>query len=384
MIMKFIKYISLLSAAVLLLTGCKDEPQQRVTERTVLVYMAANNSLGSLSYDAKDINEIKEAVVAGALGKTGRLMLFHAPTDGSKTLFEVMPDGSFVTVREYDASELVVSSDFMLKVFNDAKSYAPANDYGLIMWSHSLGWTQNGISDDGPSATPKSWGEDRGRTMNISTLARVLKASPWSWIYFDCCYMGSVEVMYEFASVLPFMVASASEIPLDGMPYQKNLPLFFKSQPDLVGAARNTYDYYNNLSGMDRTATISVFDLSGMQSLADATKPIYKESEIVTPSSFTNLPLTLDRVPLFYDLGVYVRGLCETNAIDINLLESWNKSYNKVVVYHAATPMLWSQISLENFSGMSTFIPRSESDLTYRGYDTLKWYTEVANLLYNK
>lgn len=366
------------------LCACNDEPKVKIANRTVLIYMAANNSLGSMSYDNKDILEIQDAVTKGALGKNGRLMLFHAPITGDQILYEVKNDGSLEIVREYEGKEYAVSSNFMLQVFTDAKTWAPAEDYGLILWSHSLGWTQNGLDDEGPFATPQSWGEDRYKTMNITTLSRVLKASPWSWIYFDCCYMGSVEVAYELAPVLPKMVASASEIPLDGMPYDKNLPLFFLPEADLVGAARNTYDYYNALEGQARTATIAVLDLSGMNDLAKATIPIYQNSSTVSPYSFSNLPLSLDQVPLFYDFGVYVKGLCSTNDINAALLDSWEKAYDNVVLYHEATPYLWSYISLKDFTGMSTYIARNQSEQTYRGYDTLKWYTDVARWLFDK
>ena len=90
--------------------------------------------------------------------------------------------------------------------------------------------------------------------------------------------MGSVEVLYELRNVTSRIVASASEIPVDGMPYTKNLPLFFKTTPDLAAAAQNTFEYYNELGGSDRTCTIAVYNLAGMDDLANATRPIYEAS----------------------------------------------------------------------------------------------------------
>ena len=391
--MKFdpIKFITTLLTLMFITSSCSDKDEPSVPEkdaaRTILIYMAANNSLADYACDTKDIEEIRSAARSGALGKDGRLILFHAPRDGSRTLYEVTNSGELKVLKTYpggtNATDFVVSADFMVSVFNDAKAIAPAKDYGLIMWSHAFGWTQNGLPDDGPTITPKTWGDDKGRSMNITTLAKVLKVSPWSWVYFDCCFMGSVEVAYQLAPVLPRMVASATEVPLDGMPYDKNLPLLFLPQADLTGAARNTFEYYDALHGEDRTVSVSVFELEGMAELAEATRAVYETSSVFEVYDFYNLPLEESFNPRFYDLGVYVEGMCKANGLQ-SLYPMWQQAYKKVVVYEAATPMLWDAIDLSDFTGMSTYIPRNISDMSYRGYNTLLWYEDVAKYLYDK
>ena len=367
--------------SVFALTGCKDEPKN--TPRTVLVYMAANNSLGTGGYDSKDLREMKEAVTGNPdVFKGGRLVIFYAPTDGTQVLYELLPgSGELKELKRYASDQYTVSASRMNEVMNDTRSVAPADSYGLVLWSHALGWTQDGRKEE---VTGRSWGSDRGQTMNITTLASVLRDKAFDWIYFDCCYMGSVEVLYELRGVTNRVVASASEIPVDGMPYNKNLPLFFQPTADLARATQNTFEYYDRQSGVDRTCTITVYNLSGMDQLADATRSIYMNASKVLPSSFNNLALSLDGKPLFYDLGVYVRGMVETNDIDKELLEKWNLAYQDVVEYENATPYLWNRIPLEQFTGMSTYIARGEADMTYRGYNTLKWYETVAKYLYNK
>lgn len=360
-----------------------DKPIE-AADRMILVYMAANNSLGSGYYDSKDIREMKTAAQQGALGTNNRLLIYHAATDGSQTLYEMTPSGGLETLKVYDTNLTSVMADRMLEVFTDSKKYAPAHDYGLILWSHSLGWTQEGIDDNGPSTLPKSWGNDRGKTMNITTLKKVLELSPWSWIYFDCCFMGSVEVLYELAPVLDSAVASATEVPLDGMPYDENLRLLFARQVDLVGAAQNTFEYYDNQFGSNRTCTISVYDLTKIEALANSTIPIYRESEIVGPMDFSNLALQTTSSPNYYDLGVYVAGLCDINGLPSELYSDWQKAYNDVVLFEKATPYLWNVINLSRFTGLSTFIPYNETQLTYKNYDTLAWYKSVAKYLYNK
>lgn len=393
----FLYFIISLFATVA--TSCsdkEDEPSNpSVAERTILVYMAANNSLGAYQNDKLDILEMREAAQNGVINKNNRLIIFWAPTDGTQTLYEMRSDGTLNPIKEYSGSEYVVTYNFMLEVFNDTKTYAPANNYGLIMWSHAMGWTQNGIVEDAvvsqtiqSEIAPKTWGEDRGRKMNITTLARVFRDSPiaWDWVYFDCCFMGSVEVAYQLRGTIPRMVSSATEIPLDGMPYEKNLPLLFLPESDLVGAAKNTFNFYNSLSGTARTCTISVFDLNDMDGLAQATRYIYERGQFTTPSEFFNLPLDLYSPHHFYDLGVFVTGLAEKFNLNSELYDSWSKAYHNVVIYQSATPMLWSTRDLSDFTGMSTYLPHtgSEGDINFSNYTDLDWYKDVANSLYNK
>ena len=394
--MKIERLLSIFTiVATILLTACSksddpvpdpDSPDFNGTaNRTVLVYMAANNSLGQKYYDSKDIEEMKEAVLKGALGKNNRLIIFWANyQEGTQKLYEMLSDGTLKMIREYSSDLLSVHAGRMYEVFEDTKSLAPAHDYGLIMWSHALGWTQDGVNDDTSLPKMKTWGEHSGRRMNITTLKRVLEASTWSWIYFDCCFMGSVEVAYELSPVVDLMVASATEVPLDGMPYDKNLPLFFTPEPDLVGAARNTFNYYDNLGGSERTCTITVFDLRKIKALADATVPIYKAARTVFSSSFDCLPLETSASPDYYDFGVYIDSLCKANGIDGSLLAAWKDAYSNSMLYHAATPKLWNYIDLKAFTGMSTFIMRTSSQQGVLNYDSLAWYQDVAYLLYNK
>lgn len=372
-----------------------DEPEMPVSaDRTVLVYMAANNNLADDALDIADIREMVIAAKAGGIGEGNHLIVFHGSRGGGKTLFEIDNRGNFDTIAVYTGPELTVSADFMLQVFSDVKSYTKSSDYGLILWSHALGWTNNGrnetLSVNSTESTddmlkPLTWGNDKGYQMNLNTLARVLEISPWSWVYFDCCFMGCVEVAYELAPVVDTMVGSATELYADGMPYDRNIPLFFKPEADLVGAARNTYEYYMTRAGLARTCTISVFDLREMDNLAKYTASVYEKSTVVGAFDFPNLPLkTSSSLPPFYDFGVYVDGLCEVNGIDSALHKNWEDAYKKVVVYYAATPKLWNEISLTDFTGMSTYIPANSAQENLYNYTSLRWYEDVARFLYHK
>lgn len=197
--------ICLVTALLLpLFVSCSDspEPEPAKSHRTVLVYMAACNSLGSAGFDKLDLDEMQSAVRAGQLDG-GRLLVFHAGTSGNYKLLEITPE-EIVTLKMYNENgeHSSVSAKFMSQVIDDTKRLAPADSYGLVLWSHGLGWLQNGITDDfADGISSQSWGEERGRTMNISSLAAALSGKNLDFVYFDCCFMASVEVAYELRHV---------------------------------------------------------------------------------------------------------------------------------------------------------------------------------------
>ena len=122
---------------------------------------------------------------------------------------------------------------------------------------------------------PLSFGDDYGAEMKVTTLAQALEGRSFDFIYFDACLMGSVEVAYELRKLTPWIVGSPTELQVYGMPYHKNVPMFFLREPDLVGAARNTYEYYaDGTDGMVPAASMVVIDTRALDDLASATRDI--------------------------------------------------------------------------------------------------------------
>ena len=103
----------------------------------------------------------------------------------------------------------------LLKTFNsDVSSLSPqfiktiladydvnANERGVVFWSHGTGWIYTDLE------YTRSFGDDRGKVLNITELAGSLPFC-YDYIVFDACYMGSVEVAYELINTCKYMVAS--------------------------------------------------------------------------------------------------------------------------------------------------------------------------------
>lgn len=362
--------------------------------RTVLVYQVANNNLGSSGFDIDDINEMKRGASQGAIPADCRLLVYSSRPSGTPCLFEIKKDRSD-TLMTYSTDVLSVDSRRMLQALSDMERFAPAGDYGLVLWSHGSGWLQDGIADsnDGELVKPLSFGSEGSarHTMNITTLANTLAKGPkLGFIYFDCCYMASVETLYQLRYAAPYIVGSATELLTAGMPYDRNLACFFApGEADLTGAARNTFDLYNGQNGMSRTCTMSVVRTDALEALADATARIYEAADGSLPAGFVPQRfMSYGVVPCYYyDFAHYVKALCfdgETERFENagELHKAFAEAMDKCVLYSAATPYLWNSVPLDHHCGMSTHIMNRESDSTLKKYSTLAWYQDVASSLY--
>ena len=374
-----------------MLCGCgSDEPEPTPPipadgGRTVLVYMAANNSLGSRDYDALDIEEMIAG--AGALADGDRLLVFRSPREGAQTLSEITPEGATILMT-FDDRHLAVEASRMREVLNATRTLAPARSYGLVLWSHGNGWINDGITGNG-DLPQRSFGEEKGMTMNVGTLASIIEDfGGVDFIYFDCCYMASVESCYALRKATGRIVASATELPLRGMPYDVNVAhLFARPEADLEAAAAATFGYYDALSGSSRTCTMSVTETDGLDALAAATADIYRQAATALPEGYEPqrfMDVSTERC-YYFDFYDYVHALCFTGAgIErfggaASRFEAFARAFDATVTYSAATPMIWNSVGLGRHHGLSTYILlRPGASATY-SYSSLEWYADVAN-----
>lgn len=356
------------------------------TERAVLVYMLADNSLGRDGYDTKNLNEMIRAAADGLL-HGNRLLVYHDDWWADHPILkEVTPNG-LKEIKAYDNSALSTSRERMEQAIADFKGVAEADCYGLIFWSHASGWPlANEVTSyaGAGGATPMWVGEDSGNYMDVTDLHEVLAGKGFDYIYFDCCLMASIEALYEIRDVADYFVASAAELPAEGMPYYQALPYLMAKDADLVEAARATFTKYDSLTGSDRTSTISVIDAAALEPLAEATGAIYQlHPELSSGYSVQKFerPKSNGGHYYFYDFKDYVDNLQFTETAPS--VAAWNKALEDAVVFQAATPWIFNTISVAHHCGLTTYILRRPSDALNKGYCNLRWYHNVASRLYD-
>ena len=373
------KHISIVLALLLCLVmgSCQDDdPDNPVpVKRTVLVYMVASNSLGVNTRDELDLNEMDNAIDREGLNGCRWLVYRVGPDGDNPLLFEIKKGKHGKIVHEplevYDTTRYAsVTANRMRLVIADALRHAPARDYGLVLWSHATGWA--------PSLTPRNsaprrvFGEDNGATMPIDQLANAIPEGVFSWIYADACYMGSIEVIYQLRHCCRYFAGYPTEIHSRGMPYELTLPLLCADRADLVGACRETYEYYDIQTGSYRTFAGVVVDCSYLAEVADVCRSV---QQAFSGASLDNLQCyNLNAHHFLFDFMQYYLCMAD-DAASVRL----QALYDQLVLYHVATPMVFNRLLIvpEHFSGLSTYVLGTSPGVNEDYYHTLDWYRDV-------
>lgn len=356
------------------------KPEKKPTKRTILVYMVANNNLAS--YAEQDLNEMR--IGAKTYGfNDGRLIVYHASSTAA-TLKEVNADaeGTITTLKSYENEKTYsTEAERMKQVIDDVMKLAPAQDFGLILWSHADAWRETANSKAIPInnmniAAPLSFGYDRSKSMKISTLANVLNNYNFSFIYFDCCHMASVEVAYELRNATDYIVASGTELHASGMPYNVNVKPLFEDVPDLEEACNNTFNYYNSQIGISRTCSMSLIDTRHINELAQVSKEIFKAGifpEGLNIQSYIRLQAGF-KYSFLNDMQQYMHAISPSEALS----QQWDLALSQVVKFSACTPSVFNQLAINHYCGIGCYIVNDLSDALVDGYNQQSWWKDVA------
>ncbi len=388
--MKLNIFISIILACIFFSSCEKDEFKEKKpeTKRTILVYMIANNSLGNSlnpttnkQFDDDDLDEMLKAASNNGFNN-GRLIVYHVPPakEGVPTLKEITANG-IIDLKTYDSSTLSTDPNQLKQVISDTYKLAPALDYGLILWSHSSAWveypTSKSIQINERATKPLAFGEEITSNgtfyMKVTSLAQVLNNHNFSFIYFDCCHMASIEVVYELKNATKYIIASTTELPAAGMPYDKNIPLFFTETPQLEQACQNTFDFYNNITGPNRTCAISLIETTHLDELASVSREIFRAKSSL-PSDFNPQQFVYGANCYSFDFEQYLTVLSPNEETTQKLKES----LNNVVLYKNSTPYIWGTLKIDHHCGLGCHILKQMSDASTRGYSNHLWWQDVV------
>lgn len=373
--MKFTKILLASFALLFSIASCdpvsQDPPEFVQQQKTLLVYMVANNNLSSFS--TSNIN----AMMEGYLPTEDNLLVYlHSQTESPK-LLRLYKDESGAAVRDTvyrfpDRNSADPKS--LTSALSVCKTMFPAEEYGLVLWSHGTGW----LPEKYYGAT-RSFGLDGSSEMDIMDLAKALPFK-LNYLIFDACLMGGIEVMYELKDSVDYIIASPAEILSNGFPYNKIMEHIFKSTTRLEAVANEYFNHYNYMSGSSRAATIALVKTSELDKVAQLAKGIFSQyghngnygSTLVDTTSIQKYYRGSKH--WFYDF----RGLMEQLAADD--AEPLKSALESAVLYKAATPdFLGVVIRPQRFSGLSTYIPSPTADPKLLEYYTkLRWNQDTG------
>lgn len=372
--------------------GGEDEPTppaKKQPQRTVLAYIVSDNSLSYFS--DSDINEMLEGIKS--VDTQVNNLLVYADSNTTPVLYRITKDkkGNAIKeiIREYD-EQVSTTPQVMKEVCNTVFTNYPAQSYGLIYWSHGEGWKPM------PLAATRWIGQDKGDGTtdytNIDELKQVLASVPHlDFLLFDACFMMTVEVAYALRDEADYIIASPTEIPGPGAPYDVLVPAMFKKEGS-IKIAQAYYEHYNALydSGKNNsdnywTAGVSIAALktSALSALAQATnQALSKATSINLPAIKSNLydydqrPKSSNLYVGYYDMVQLMQALCTESDF-----ATWKIAFDSAMAYYQSTPLNFSSyagmFSMEGTCGLSHYLPTGNTSLN-AAYAQTDWYSAAS------
>lgn len=302
------KTLYLLSAALLLmLSACTDNldlPQKTTYKRVAIIYMAAENSMSSVDM---------------ASGKT----FVQADLDELASARETIPDSCAVVIyvddlalpriytltrsgmnqwKEYSPDHNSADSTVMAGVLRDIVTAFPSHSYGLTLWSHGSGWEKKPnrafASDNQQNTT-----YDVSTNLTMPELNGVLQQLPHlDYIFFDACYMQTIEVLTCLSPRADYIIGSPAEIPAPGAPYDQIARSL--CQADIRDIVTRYAQAYPDERGVVISA-VQTSRLSALCSLMAQYIPQYFRQSQMPALDGVQIyyPQSLNGMPVPYDIG---------------------------------------------------------------------------------
>ncbi len=400
------KYLLTLISIVLLLSSCDNGEDTEFTEtkasRAVMIYMAGENNLTSVSTSSGEIrflqDDLNEIIKGSAnLQKNQRVFVFvdslgtNSQLRGTPYIIEVHGGKTYSRIK-YTSDFYSSDPANFQQVISWMTSNVEADGYGLVLWGHASGWLVS--KDTIPSTTTaakRAYGVDTNadsgsieeKWMNITQMAKALEGLPkLDFIFADCCNMMCAEVGYELRNATEYLIGSPAEIPGWGAPYHLVLPYFFKNGSELYKGIIDSYynyylDYYKQYSiyGLaGYSVPLAVIDTKYIETLAQTTRNIL--ISIIPPYpdhiDLTGLPYYwYTSAPIFYDMKAAIK-----THVDNEVYSIWEQAYNLAVPYSRVSLKWMSEKSSIRFTTLgeeycgcvSMFFPQNRTGYTSGEY----------------
>ena len=368
-----------------------DNKQETVTsERTVLIYMAANNNLSQWSttnhyYADEDLAQVKQGVKT--MGNNSLAVFVNQAktnrSDGKPYLlyFRNGERTDSIPMEEGLTSDPALFESIVRKAFADN----PANSYGLVLWGHATGWNINSDSVAYNSwARRRAYGGDTGNEshsspgnywMNIPSMAQALKHVPHlDFIFCDCCHMACIENAYELRNVTDYLIGSPAEIPGEGAPYHTVIPAMME-KTTFYSSIIDRY-YEQRSSNLD--VPLAAIKTSEMTNLASATRTVMNSfvdqlggSDYPDLSGLIHYYNDQKYDNEFYDMNDFILRFATSDNYNV-----WKQAFDRAVVYKKMATRwmtnrdpfiqtsVWNryygdfEMTEARFGGVSMFIPQ--------------------------
>lgn len=359
----------------------KDEPYvPHAVDRTVLVYMMADNSLSS--YSEKNIQSMMNGAAAGNLNG-GNLIVYVDAQNETPQLLQ-LKEGKGGRMQKFvikDYPEQNSTSEAVIKdVFREVQQRFPAESYGLDMWSHGSAWLPSDFDQ-----MMRSIGQDGSNWLEITVLKKILTetfaSKKLDFILFDACNMASIEVAYELRNNTHAIIASQTEVMGEGFPYDAIIRDMFTLQSSPENICKIFYEFYQKFK--HPYGCISYTKTADLEELAALSKTIIRQDlDKAQNISTRNLQATdylSSKGRLLFDMKDYLNQLAA-----VNQSEQLASILPDVIPYSASTPELYFNrlgrpISVDSsrLCGLSIYVMQPKYPQLNDWYKQLDWYKAI-------
>lgn len=364
--------------------------ETKVDIRKVLVVYAVNNS--SLKYDFEDdlaemargmagVDRSECALMIYKNDGIGRCSLNKATysKDGNKEVLKLNPVFSYTDNRTSTSPERIGT------VLEDALGQYPGASYDLLFWGHGTSWLPgagNHITNDMQKALGGEYNPDQDHLdwIGISEFTDAIPSGKFGYIWFDCCYMGNIECLYQLREKAEYIAAYPSEILGAGLPYDLVLTDLLNINPDLISAADKLYYNYANQGD---PVTVSVFNMKAIKDFGTSVHDIVKfGTDMVTKEDLEKTDdystMKSDRM---YDCSELLGHITyKMNCVSAAM--AFDKAKGDFIsAKHVSAKdfkgRMWNRNAM---SGLSMHLPGVSSPENEGYYKTLDWYRDVMRI----
>ncbi|MBP3419549.1 MAG: hypothetical protein J6K74_03045 [Marinifilaceae bacterium] len=362
-------------------------------ERTTIFYLVGDNNL--TGYIAGNLEQICYGLDSRVDNEKVNILayidLLRSDGDIPKlpSLYQITYDsykqkGDTICIERFPEHNSV-SKDKISEFLKYVQKNFPAESYSLIWGSHGNGWYPSKQTINGTTA--RTLGPDGDQFIEMDELHEAIPDSmTFEFMFFDACFMGQAELAMQFKDKTKYLIASPTEIPAKGNPYDLNVSQLCtaSTEEEYKEICEIFWDRY---TGSWRT--ISLIKTDGIDRVAECFKAI-----IDTCSDETLRNLDLIRVQKFdgttavsaggavcYDLLDIAYNLLQIDSLNLDSAPEykqklWNNMRNSIdaiIPYKANSHYIASNVSnitIDTYCGISSYWPQSRrSDVNWYYYN---------------
>lgn len=370
---------------LLLSASCHHDPQEKVLKNNVTLIYAVNHNNLSQDY-VNNRNQILKVASQFDL-KHDEVLLYSFDPEGC-LLNKVVDNNGSVELKEicrYPKDIKSINPERINEVMIYVENHYPGFRKNLFLWGHGMGPVNpqkySHIPLDGDDnnffsysvkvESPDLYGyggeyiSDTNYKMEFVDIDELADAIPdllFETIWFDCCYMGSIEIAYQLRNKCDYLIAYPTEIMAEGLPYDLVLPHVVGSCPNLSHAANILFTYYQSKIC---PVTVTVMDMKKIEPFAEAVcevmriLPLERDFTGVINYSRLKMPKPYQSViHPYYDLiGFLKKNIYYVNHDVMSAWDKVEKTYDDFVVFTKASnfDFNWNTLPQEGYYGISFY-----------------------------